>query len=394
MKQSVVDGRMENAGKLATDLLRQAENCAKAGLLEQAQALMAKVWVATKASDRDLANAAAWEAAWLLMRLQIYDEAAVWFERVTAPPTRQSPLWLTAVQAQIKLCRKLAGNPAPPRQWLLLSTATPAAPAHNAGATQLPVLAIANLGRFQMTRAGIVLPACRARKAIAIFRYLLTRHHHSAHKEELMELLWPDVRPREAAHSLHVAVSALRRYLDPDTGTYLLFQEGRYRLNPEAPIEDDCAAFQQLGDRADNARRAGNLPEALHAYTDAIAYYQGEFYVDDCDLSWALTERERLLARYLSNLDQLGHILIGQGRFDLAIDYYQCLLERDGYREDVHCQLMRCYWRLGRRGDALRQYRRCATILLNDLGLKPMLETHELYQIIIRADPADSESQR
>jgi DNA-binding SARP family transcriptional activator len=386
MEQHMVEGRLENVEELATDLLRQAERCAKSGLLRQAQALMAQVWTITADGDHELANIAAWESAWFLIRLHIYDEAAEWFERVTAPPMRQSWLWPAAMQAQSQLCRKLAGRAAEPETPFTLWQIAPAATPEHSAPAALPLLTITNLGRFQIARAGSVLAHCKARKAVAIFRYLLTRRHRSAHKEELMELLWPDVRPREAAHSLHVAVSALRHYLDPVTDTYVLFEEGCYTINSQAPVEDDCTAFQQLSDTAEQARRAGDQAAAQRAYVAAIATYQGDFYVDDRDPAWASSERERLLTRYLTNLDHLGRILIGQQRFEPAIDYYQRLLDRDSYREDVHSQIMRCYWQLGRRGAALRQYERCAAILANDLGLEPMQEMQGLYQEIMHAD--------
>ncbi len=43
---------------------------------------------------------------------------------------------------------------------------------------------------------------------------------------------------------------------------------------------------------------------------------------------------------------------------------------------------MRCYWRLGRRGEALRQYEHCAGLLAKDLGLEPIREIRILYQEI------------
>jgi DNA-binding SARP family transcriptional activator len=101
-------------------------------------------------------------------------------------------------------------------------------------------------------------------------------------------------------------------------------------------------------------------------------------------LPWAIAERERLLARYLVALDRQGQIFIKQGQFELAINSYQRLLERDSFREDAHCQIMRCYQRLGQRGLALRQYERCAAILANDLGLEPAEETRALYTAVLR----------
>ena len=250
-----------------------------------------------------------------------------------------------------------------------------------------PPLQVRNLGHFQLVRAGEILPPCPTRKAIATFRYLLTRRERAAHKEELMELFWPEAAPREAMHSLHVAVSSLRRHLDASPDSYLLFEAGYYRINPRAPVEDDCAAFRRHSDEGERWWAVGEPRRARQAYLAAVACYGGDYVVDELDLPWAMAERERLLARYLTALDRLGYLFMAQGHFEPAIDAYQRLVERDGYREDAHGQLMRCYWRLGRRGEALRQYERCAEVLAKDLGLAPMPELQALYGTITGAEP-------
>ena len=113
-----------------------------------------------------------------------------------------------------------------------------------------------------------------------------------------------------------------------------------------------------------------------------IASYRGDYFLDEQTLDWALAERERLLTRYLLALERLSQIWMSQGRFDAAAECCQRLLDRDEFREDMHCHLIRCYLALGRRSDALRQFQRCATILAQELGLQPMLETQELLQRI------------
>src|SRR5262249_18041243 len=207
----------------------------------------------------------------------------------------------------------------------------------------LPVLKVMNLGHFQLARGGALLPVCPAHKATSLFRYLLTRYHRVAYKEELMELLWPNAGPREALNSLHVAVSGLRRYLDSTPQSYILFEDGRYLINPAASIEDDSASFEHLYHKGALAWEAGDLEKAQDAYMSALACYQGDYYVDNRDAAWALAEQERLLVHYMSALDSLGQICIAQKYFTLAIECYQRLLERDPYREDAHCQLLRCY---------------------------------------------------
>ncbi|HEX5501123.1 MAG TPA: BTAD domain-containing putative transcriptional regulator [Thermomicrobiales bacterium] len=371
MEWPAVEERLAEARAAVADLLERGECCLAAGQARRAATLLDQGWALAKRHSAELADAAAWNAGWLLARAGAFADAAVWFARVASPPAGAPRLGPAS--------RRAAGEQRPGRAR---DDPRPAPP--------LPPLVVTSLGRFQVARAGAVLPACTARKALAIFRYLLTRAHRAAHKDELIELLWPDAPAREAGHSLHVAVSALRRYLDPPDpahGSYLQFEVGHYQLHPRAPIEDDRARFLQLSEEGDHWWRRGDADRARQAYADALAGYGGDYHVDDADPAWALGERERLLACYLTALDRLGHIAMAQGQHETAIECYRRLLERDGYREDAHGQLMRCYWRLGRRGEALRQYERCAATLAADLGLEPLPELRELHRVIAGAAP-------
>jgi DNA-binding SARP family transcriptional activator len=379
MERRMAKEQPENPQELAAELLQQAERCVSVGLLEPAQILLTQVWTIGVQHDLDIANTAAWGIACLLVRLGCYDQSAEWFKRVAGPPVGSEGLWATTMEMLEQACQGLAAN-------LRQTSVAQALPAPSAPAADMPALTIRNLGCFQVIRDGTPLPVCKARKSIALFRYVLTRRHRTAHKEELMELLWPNAHPREAAHSLHVAVNALRRYIDPRENSYLLFEAGYYTINPDAPVEIDCDTFEALINEAEAYWRANDLLCAEHTFSQAIASYQGDYVVDAHDMTWAVAKRERLLGRYLTALEHLGQICFNQRLFEQAADCYQRLLERDGYREDAHCQLMRCYSELGRRNEALQQYKRCAFILANDLALEPMQETQALYRLIAGAD--------
>jgi DNA-binding SARP family transcriptional activator len=309
--------------------------------------------------------------------------------RVATPPTGGSGLWPAGRQALMQLCRSRATTPSAPAASSVRVLELQPFARRGRPLPDRPLLNVINLGHFTVIRGGTVLPHCPARKAISIFRYLLTRRHHRAHKEALMDLFWPDAHPRDAAHSLHVAVSALRRYLDPSGCSYLLFENGHYAIDPDAPVEDDCLTFELLCNDAETYWRSHDLPRAQQAYTRAVTCYQGDYDLDGQDLSWAAAERERLLVRYLAALDHLGQVLIAQGLFEQATECYQRLLERDSYREDAHAQLMRCYMQLGRRGAAVQQYERCAALLAAELDLEPMPEIQELYRLIVNTGERD-----
>jgi DNA-binding SARP family transcriptional activator len=370
MEQRVI----EEVRKLAMELHQQGQRAALAGLVEQASVILTQVWVMAQECDPARANAVAWEAGWLRLQMRSYDQAAQWFSRMSEFPAQGSRLWPAARQTLVQFCRELAHTSAAPAQ--AAQSAPGPAPA------RLPQLRVISLGRFQIVRDEMTLPICTAHKALAVFRYLLSRRHRAARKEELLELLWPTAHASAAMHSLHVAVTTLRRYLDPPDNSYLLFEAGHYMIHPDAPIADDARDFEQYCSDAEQHLRAQNLTGAQQCYRDAIACYQGDYHIGEQDFTWALGEQERLRSRYLAALAAQGQILIARGHFELASECYQQLLERDSYREDAHCQLMRCYWQLGRRHEALRQYQRCAAILANDLGLEPMQELQELYLAI------------
>jgi DNA-binding SARP family transcriptional activator len=379
---------LESVRHLAAELLQQGERCARAGLLQQAEALMVQAWSMAEGCAPDLANSAAWEAALLLLQRQNYDGATEWLGRVAMPPTGGSGLWPAGRQALMQLCRSRVTTPSTAASSGRVLELQPFA-RRGQPLPDRPWLNVRNLGHFTVVRGGTVLPHCPARKAISIFRYLLTRRHHRAHKEALMDLFWPDAHPRDAAHSLHVAVSALRRYLDPPGCSYLLLENGHYAIDPDAPVEDDCLTFELLCNDAEKYWRSHDLPRAQQAYTRALTCYQGDYDLDGQDLTWAAAERERLLVRYLAALDHLGQVLIVQGLFEQAIECYQRLLERDSYREDAHGQLMRCYMQLGRRGAAVQQYERCAALLAAELDLEPMPEIQDLYRLIASTGERD-----
>jgi DNA-binding SARP family transcriptional activator len=54
-------------------------------------------------------------------------------------------------------------------------------------------------------------------------------------------------------------------------------------------------------------------------------------------------------------------------------------LERDPYAEEAARHLIVALWRLGRRGEALREYDRLRTTLVDDLGVEPSSATRDLH---------------
>lgn len=368
MQPKVGRRRAYTRNELAAAYERGAQ-AALAGEFSEAEALLTNVWDAAQGEACDLGDAAALGLSWLMLQAQNYRAAAEWFGRATSWPSSASQLW--------PLARQVVG------QHLRTMADADSAVAHSGRPPQLPLLSVTTLGRFNVNRAGTLLPQCKARKAVALLRYLLTRKQYIAHKDELAELLWPDAAAGAGSHSLHVAVAALRNYLDPPNQSYIIYEAGYYGLAPEAPIVDDAQRFTGLVERADQLWQAGELAAAQRAYAGAVTYYGGDYFVDDRDASWAVAQRERLLVCYLTTLERLGRSYELQHQIEPAVETYRRLLDHDSFREDIHLALMRCYCALGRRGEAMRQYETCRDNLLSELGLEPADELQRLYHELV-----------
>lgn len=123
------------------------------------------------------------------------------------------------------------------------------------------------------------------RKTAALLARLALWPRRAHAREELAELLWPDVDFDAARARLRQALSSLRHQLEPpgiDAGSVLITDRASVRLNPIA-ISTDVADFEA-------AVRRGNRAEAIRLYREELlpGYYE----------EWILEERNRLHALF------------------------------------------------------------------------------------------------
>jgi DNA-binding SARP family transcriptional activator len=77
--------------------------------------------------------------------------------------------------------------------------------------------------------------AWRLRKAKSLMKLLALTPGHAFHREQLMDLLWPDLGRKAAANNLRGTLYAARRALDPHPGvspSYLVSEDERITLCP------------------------------------------------------------------------------------------------------------------------------------------------------------------
>jgi DNA-binding SARP family transcriptional activator len=206
--------------------------------------------------------------------------------------------------------------------------------------------------------------------------FCLFQHRQGLRKEEIGGIFWPEHPPQRLDAIFRSSLYRLRRSLFREA---VIFEDGVYRFNREVDYESDIEEFERL---LEEAEEAASLEEQSSRLALGLKLYRGT-YLEGIYADWCALERQRLRERYLNALEALAGLRASQGRFQRAVEDYQQLVAEDPYREPAHRELMRCFYRLGDRAAAIRQYQACVEILRDDLGLSPEPDTETLYLQII-----------
>lgn len=248
-----------------------------------------------------------------------------------------------------------------------------------------PYLAVYSLGPFAVHQDDAPIGDWLSSKGKSVFKYLIAHRQRPVPKEVLMELFWPDAKPRCARNSLNVAIYRVRQALSTQpTFSHVLFQNDCYFLNPDLNVWVDLEAFEEHIANARAWERSGDKAAAMREYGAAEALYRGELLEEDRYESWVIPRRQSLQEDYLRALDQLSRHYFEQDDYDACVAACSKILSVDACQEGAHRQMMRCYSRQKRSSLAMRQFQNCARVLEKELGVVPSMPTVDMYQRIRR----------
>src|ERR671913_2193408 len=220
------------------------------------------------------------------------------------------------------------------------------------------------------------------RKARSLLKLLALAPGHRLHREQAMELLWPDLHPKAALNNLHYALRVARRTLESSAlasssaaSRYLHLRGEQLTLCPDSPLWVDVEAFEQTAATARHAME----PAAFRA---AIDLYAGELLPEDRYEHWVEERRAHLRELYLSLLLGLGALLEGRREFGEAIEALGRVVAEEPTHEGAHVGIMRLNALSGRRREALSQYERLREALFKEFGTEPEAASTSLQQEI------------
>ncbi|MBU2670398.1 AAA family ATPase [Actinoplanes bogorensis] len=214
------------------------------------------------------------------------------------------------------------------------------------------------LGGFQVEVAGRTVPDGEWQRTGAIALVKLLAVHGRLHRDQVIDLLWPDAAPGLGQGRLNKSLHFARRVLGADR---LRSHDDMLDLDP-AGRWTDADAFEA-------AARRGDVEAA-------IALYGGDLLPENRFDDWV--DQRRVHLRDVA----VGLLLTRATRTDL-----ERAILLDPLHESAHIQLIRLDADEGHRHRALRRYEQFAAHVRAELGIEPSAELRRLHASLISSAP-------
>ncbi|HLS41532.1 MAG TPA: BTAD domain-containing putative transcriptional regulator [Ornithinicoccus sp.] len=206
------------------------------------------------------------------------------------------------------------------------------------------------LGGFAVRVGGQPVPdgAWARRHPAALVKLLALSPGHRLHREQVIDLLWPEVPVPDAAPRLHKAAHYARSALGLADGVVLRGEQ--VQLLPGAEVVVDADRFEQ-------AAQAALADGSVAAAERALGCYRGDLLPAEPYDAWVGSARDRLRT--------LRQRLLRQAQ------RWTDLLHDDPLDETAHLEVLKGLVKAGERTLALRHYQQLAETFRAELGVDP-----------------------
>jgi DNA-binding SARP family transcriptional activator len=192
------------------------------------------------------------------------------------------------------------------------------------------------------------------RSAKSLVKLLALAPPLTLHREQVIELLWPELDISAAQNSLNKAIHAARRALEPGLSRgadsrFILTPRGQVVLHAPGELRVDVHQFEEAATQAMRERNAT-------AARQALSLYRGALLVDDLYEAWTFARRELMRLLYRNTAVGAARLFAQKGEPGHGIEIAQRLVLDDPADEPAHQLLMELYAAAGLRDQALRQF--------------------------------------
>ncbi len=273
------------------------------------------------------------------------------------------------------------------------------APIMQNGEREQGMLRVYTLGQFRLERRNenewqtAMEATWQQQRVRALLSCLISSNGRKLGREQVLETIWPDLDMETASHRLDRSVYNLRQIFEPTrsklaTSPLLLTEREVLVLADHPLVWVDADAFEHLIAQARTAIENADTAEAERLFEMAATLYGGDYLPEEQELSSVLARREKLQRNWIGLLLDLADLRIAHNALSKAIDPLNQLLSIDSTNEAAVQRLMRVLAQLGRRGEALRSYKRFAYTLQQEYHIPPLPATRSIYEAV-RQDAAN-----
>ena len=240
-------------------------------------------------------------------------------------------------------------------------------------------------GGFLLERGGVALPPIASRAGRSLFAYLMMHRDRPLNRELVAGTFWPELSEararRRLSHTLwqiqDVVNTPSSSYLDVATDTLAFDGDSSYWLD----VDEFDRQYATSSGSAEDIRIATSYRASV--LRTCVELYRGDFLAGFFD-DWVVVEQDHYRQRYMTALSRLIEATKSAGAYEEALGYARRVTHHDPLSEEAHREVMRLCFLLGRTGDAVEQFRRCRSVLEEDLGADPSPATMELYERIVK----------
>jgi predicted ATPase/DNA-binding SARP family transcriptional activator len=230
------------------------------------------------------------------------------------------------------------------------------------------------------TTAEVVLGGRLARRFAAV---LVLRGDAAASDDSLVEAIWGEFAPPQAAASLQAYASRLRAALGVERDRLERIGDG-YRLRLD---DSDIRNFERIATAA-RGELERDPHRALRLAEEALALWRGEPLPELVDAGIVTAERARLLELQQMAVETMLEARLRTGDAVGTVSRAQQATENAPYREHRWVLLVLALYRSGRQAEAMGALARVKRLLAEELGIDPGTELKELERQVLTADPA------
>ncbi len=236
-------------------------------------------------------------------------------------------------------------------------------------------------------------------KQRAVLALLVLHPNEPVSADRLVDALWGEEPPANAANALQARVSQLRKALGPPARRWLETTPSGYVLRLE-PGQLDAERFERARGAGSQALARGDLDAAARLLREGLALWRGGALADFAYDAFAQPEIARLEELRLAAIEDRVEADLCLGAHVEAIGELEALVREHPLRERLRGQLMVALYRSGRQADALSAYQDARSALVDGLGIEPSPPLRRLQRAVLEQDrsldlaPADEPAPR